>query len=126
MTSVFLIAALAALIIWAVLHAVRKAKKGGGCCGDREETVAKSAVRDRNKAHYPHTLTLRIGGMTCDNCARRVENALNSLDGVWATVRISDHRALVRMKDTPNEQTLRKAVQDAGYVVLGVESEANS
>lgn len=61
----------------------------------------------------------QIGGMTCENCARRVENALNSLEGVWADVRISNHQATIHTKKKPDEAALRQTMQNAGYVVLG-------
>ena len=112
---------LAALLGWAVWFTARKAKKGGGCCGDREETVCKTSVKDRSRAHYPYAIQLEIGGMTCENCARRVENALNALDGVWAKVSISSHSARVLCKTPPDEASLRQAVQQAGYVVTRVQ-----
>ena len=110
---------LAAVLILALLRVRKRARSGGGCCGDRPETVQKTAVKDRNKSHYPYELTLQIGGMTCENCARRVENALNSLDGVWATVRIDSHTAHLRLKSAPDVEQLREAVRQAGYVVMG-------
>lgn len=121
MTEAILGVLLAALLAWAVCRTVRRAKKGGGCCGEHGETEAKSSVKDRARAHYPYRVTLDIGGMTCENCARKVENALNGLEGIWATVRISDHRAVVRAKMAPDEDLLRRTVQQAGYVVLRLE-----
>ena len=116
MQNVLLGAVIAAVAAWAVWRVIRRAKKGGGCCGEHE-TVAKSAVADRNRSHYPYTAALQIGGMTCENCARRVENALNALDGVWASVSIGSHSARVRCKSAPEEKALREAVRAAGYVV---------
>ena len=107
------IAALAALI---VLLVRRKVRGGGGCCGTHERMEAKIRVRDRNPAHYPYRATLAVGGMTCANCARRVENALNALDGVWARVDLGTGRARLRLKDAPDERRLREAVLRAGYV----------
>ena len=109
---------LAAVIATAALRVRRRAKSGGGCCGDRPETLRKTAVKDHNRAHYPYEAELQIGGMTCENCARRVENALNSLDGVWATVRIDSHTAHLRLKAEPDMEQLREAVRQAGYVVM--------
>ena len=117
MQNVLLGALIAAVAAWAVWRMIRRAKKGGGCCGEHE-TVAKSAVADRNRSHYPYTAALQIGGMTCENCARRVENALNALDGVWASVDLSGHTARVRGKTEPDRQALSDAVRRAGYVVL--------
>ncbi|MDO5133218.1 MAG: heavy metal-associated domain-containing protein [Eubacteriales bacterium] len=108
------------LIVWAILHLNAKAKKGGGCCGDHEETVKKTAVKDRNRQHYPYRVTLCLGGMTCENCARRVENALNALPGVWASADISKKQAVVRMKEKLSEKELRGAVASAGYTVLEI------
>ena len=111
---------LAAITAWAVAHTVQKSRKGGDCCGEREETVKLAPVRDRNKSHYPYTAELTVEGMTCENCARRVENALNALDGVWAKVDLGSCRAAVRLKAPPEESELRRAVRDAGYVVTAI------
>ena len=121
MTEGIVIGLLALLALWAVLSAVRRLRRGSACCGEREAGPARVAVKDRNRAHYPFALTLSIGGMTCAQCARRVENALNSLDGVWATVSIDRHSAAIRTKAPPDEAALRRAVQQAGYAVLRCE-----
>ena len=76
---------------------------------------------DRNKSHYPHRAVLRIDGMTCENCARRVENALNTLPGTWATADLAAGRATVLLKQPPETETLRQAVRQAGYLLLRVE-----
>ena len=117
--NIALIVLLIALIGWAGWQAVLKLRKGGGCCGEHEAAPRRTGVADRNKAHYPNEAELAVGGMTCENCARRVENALNGLEGVWATVRIDAHTARVRCKSQPDEAALREAVSGAGYVVNG-------
>ena len=48
---------------------------------------------DTDASHYPYRDELLIGGMSCDGCAQNVANALNALDGVWATVTYADHTA---------------------------------
>lgn len=78
-------------------------------------------MADQDKRHYPYTVTLTVDGMTCGNCVRRVENALNRLDGVWAEVDLGARRATVRTKQRPDEAALRQAVRGAGYLVLSVE-----
>ena len=115
--NIVVILLLLALIVWAVRRTVQKSRKGGGCCGEHEAAEKRAAVADRNKNHYPYKVSLQIGGMTCENCARRVENALNRLDGTWAKVSISSHTAEVLCKSEPDEAALREAVRKAGYVV---------
>ena len=115
-----MLAVIAALAAAIVLLVRRKVREGGACCGTHEQMEARTRVADRNPAHYPHRVTLVIGGMTCANCARRVENALNTLDGVWAKVDIGTGRAVVRLKEAPDGRVLREAVSRAGYVVTDI------
>ena len=117
MTNMILGLGLALLIGLAVYRTVQRSRKGSGCCGEHE-TVSQKSVSDHNKAHYPHQVSLKLGGMTCDNCARRVANALNSLDGTWASVRFESKSATVRLKAEPEEEKIRRAVAEAGYVVM--------
>ena len=56
--------------------------------------------------------------MSCENCAIKVENALNGLPGTWATVRIGDKQVVVLTKQEPNLDEMRAAVRAAGYIVL--------
>ena len=78
-------------------------------------------VRDKDKSHYPYSLLLKVDGMSCGNCASHVENALNSLEGVWAQVDLEKGEALVRMKQEYGNNELKQAVKEAGYVVYKIE-----
>lgn len=99
----------------AVRQIIKRKKYGGSCCGEHEETVKKIQAADRRKSHYPYSAVLKVEGMTCENCARRVENALNTLDGTWAKVDISTHLAKLRLKEPPDEKKLVRIVAEAGY-----------
>lgn len=123
MASVIILLVLAVICGYGVYSYVHHLRCGGGCCGEREALDRKVKVGDKNKSHYPYTLYLKVDGMTCGNCVRRVENALNRLDGVWASVEMDRHMATVRMKERLPEETLKKAVKDAGYLVLQVSGE---
>ncbi len=92
-----------------------------GCCGSSGEGKEKRVkVEDRDCSHYPVVKVLSVDGMTCGNCARRVENALNRLEGVWAEVTLSEGEATVRMKQEIGEAELRKVLREAGYALLSV------
>ena len=58
---------------------------------------------------------LNIGGMTCAACARRVERALNKLDGVHASVNYATERALVTGLEPERAQQAVDVVVKAGY-----------
>ena len=64
---------------------------------------------------------LKIEGMSCSHCSARVEQALNSVEGVSASVDLKKKRAIVE-GDAPDE-VLCKAVEDAGYKVAGIKKE---
>ena len=106
---------LAALLIMAGYLTWKKLHRGGGCCGEHEVSVRRIAVADKDKTHYPYQVALAIGGMTCQNCAVRVENALNALDGTWARVSLDTQTARILTKQTPDIPALCRAVAKAGY-----------
>lgn len=61
-----------------------------------------------------------IGGMTCPHCAARVENALNAIDGVKARVDSGAKSATVEITGNVGNDTLIKAIQDAGYRITSM------
>ncbi len=68
------------------------------------------------------TKTIKINGMMCSHCTGRVEQALNALDGVEATVTLDNGgQAVVTIADGVAVETLTKTVTDAGYEVVSVE-----
>lgn len=93
---------------------------GKSCCSDGAsgKKAKKVVVTDTDPSHYPYSDELLIGGMSSDGCAQNVENALNALDGVWATVTYADHTARVRSKRPVDRDTLETAVRGAGYYVM--------
>lgn len=111
---------IAALLVVIGFIAVRKYVKSlrYGCCGSSGEEKVK--VADKNAAHYPYSVTLKVEGMRCANCTSRVENALNRLDGAWAKVSLKRAEAAVRSKSVIDDETLRTAVARAGYKVTEI------
>ena len=93
---------------------------GKSCCSDGAsgKKAKKVVVADTDPSHYPYSDELLVGGMSCDGCAQNVANALNALDGVWATVTYADHTARVRSKQPIDRGALETAVKDAGYYVM--------
>jgi len=66
----------------------------------------------------PERLRLPISGMTCATCAGRVEQALNALPGVQATVNLADEQADIRFDPhRVDSAALVEAVENAGYDV---------
>ena len=116
--NIIIVLIVAAIVVFGSISYIKKLKKGGDCCPEHEEATKSVKVKDRDKSHYPYEAKLAIDGMSCNNCVRNVENALNALDGTWATVSLEDNMATVLLKNSPDIEKLSKAVADAGYMVL--------
>ena len=63
-----------------------------------------------------------IKGMTCPHCNVRVENALNSVEGVTARVNVGAKCAMVDCHAEISNADLIRAVQNAGYEVTKIEN----
>lgn len=64
---------------------------------------------------------MNIEGMMCPHCQKHVSQALNSIEGVKATVDLENHCAYLQLDHDIDESLLVKAVEDAGYSVKGFE-----
>lgn len=117
-STAILVLFLLALVFLAVRSYLKRLSRG--CCGSGNgERLKKVPVQDRDRSHYPYLMCFTVDGMVCGNCARRVENALNSIDGVWAGADVSGKKVTIRMKTQIPAQTLRDTVnQIGGYTVL--------
>ena len=116
--NIIIVLIVAVIVVFGSINYIKKLKKGGDCCPEHEEATKSVKVKDRDKSHYPYEAKLAIDGMSCNNCVRNVENALNALDGTWASVSLEDNMATVLLKNPPDIEKLSKAVADAGYMVL--------
>lgn len=93
---------------------------GKSCCSDGQKRtrVKKAIVADTDVSHYPYQANFLIGGMSCEGCAQNVANALNAVEGTWATVDLGSRIATVRSKAPIDQQVLSAAVREAGYNIL--------
>ncbi len=117
MATIIVICAFA-LIAFAIYSIVRKmqGKAKSSCCGTPEVRTVKK-VDDTDESHYPYMYVIGIEGMHCSNCARSVENALNSMDGIWAGVELGRNRAVARAKQEMTESDFTEALKDTTYKV---------
>ena len=102
------------------LRRIAASTHGKSCCSDGTSgrKAKRVVVTDTDESHYLYSEELLIGGMSCDGCAQNVANALNALNGIWATVTYADHTARVRSKNPIDREALETAVKDAGYYVM--------
>lgn len=66
-------------------------------------------------------IDLKIEGMHCDGCAKRLEKVLNNIEGVEsAKVNFNDKCASIEYtEEKVNVEELKEAIVDAGFEVIG-------
>lgn len=70
---------------------------------------------DRTETSGIRRIRLDVTGMSCGACSRRVESALNKIDGVQASVAISTKVATIDAGPDISVADLCTAVEQAGY-----------
>lgn len=118
MENVIIVLILVAAVGYGIYSFIHHLRHGGGCCGEHDAPAKKVRAADTNKSHYPHRLVMGVDGMTCQNCQRHVENALNTLPDTLAEVNLSARNVMVWTKADADEEVIRKAIRDAGYLPL--------
>ena len=64
---------------------------------------------------------LKIDGMMCNHCTGRVEQALNAMDGVQASVSLEEKSATVTLSKDISDEALVETVTKAGYEVVDIQ-----
>ena len=118
-STILICAVLAVICVFSVRSYIKKLKNG--CCGAGGDWVRRIRPADREVAHYPYTYRLKIEGMSCKNCAIRIENAFNEQEGFYAKVDLGKKSALIRLKVPAAEEMLEQTVSRAGYRVTELE-----
>ena len=83
----------------------------------------KTVVNKENKQkEFYMEKTIKIEGMMCEHCEAHVKKALEALAGVETAVPSHEKgTAVVSLKSDVSAEQLTKAVEEAGYKVLGIE-----
>ena len=117
-STIVIVVILVVILFFAVKNSIPHFRGEGGCCGGSgKEKLIKPSKLERIIA----TKVIKIEGMRCENCNRRVQNALNQLDGVNAKVYGDRAEAVVKLGRDIEDIELEKAVTDLGYRVISIE-----
>ena len=114
MTTGIIISVLVVVCFIAVRTYVKKLAHG--CCGaggDKEQKLTKTA----DLSEFRYSYSVKISGMTCKNCAVRIENAFNRREGIFARVDFKSGTAEVSAKEPLSEFVIRQTVIGLSYSV---------
>ena len=103
-------------------------KLAHGCCGSGDGGKGEKRVRpsDKKRGNYPYEWKLRVDGMSCSGCERRMENAFHAEEGFLARADWKTGTVEVCKKEKVPEQRFRQIVKQAGYGFLGMEAVRNT
>ena len=123
MGTIIIVLILLVIVLTAVKATLKRILHGSACCGERDAPEKKIQPSDKNKSHYPYKYVLSVDGMHCSNCTRHVENALNSIAGLWATASLEKKTVTVLSKMELDSADLESEIREAGYTVLAITKE---
>ncbi len=116
MADAIILIVVVVLVLIALRSSIRHFKGEGGCCGG--EKVPKQSKKLTGVSCRKRIL---IEGMHCENCRNSVERSINRLEGASAEADLVKKQAIVSMEREIEDEKLKKAVEDAGYQVIGIE-----
>jgi len=105
---------LVVVIIFSLKGTLKHMKGEGGCCGGSPEPK----VKGKRLKEIKETKVFHIEGMSCDNCRKRIENELNSIDQVNARVSLKNKEAVIKLGTDVDEEILIQHIEKLGYKVI--------
>ena len=124
----FIVLAIVALLFAAALRYIIKAKKSGakciGCpaggnCSHHPAKKSKKKAPAKKGELLVGVKTVKIKGMHCEHCRESVEKALNSIEGIKASVDLKNNEARV-ICEAVDENLIKDAVQGLGFTVESI------
>ncbi len=117
LSNVIIIAVMAVILFFAVKGAIPHFKGEGSCCGGGSRT---KLIKPKKLDHVTAHKRIKIEGMVCDNCSARVQNALNSIEGINAKVVRSRGEAYLKLGKELDDEAITKVITDLGYKVTDI------
>lgn len=115
MINYIIIGILAVMFYFGLRSTIKHFRGEGGCCGG-------STYKARRKKL--HTVagkkTFLVEGMSCQHCVNRVMEAVNSIDGASALVKLKKGVVIVSTERPIRNETIKNAIEKAGYKVTGI------
>ncbi len=118
LVTIIIVIILIIIIVFGIRSYTKKLSQG--CCGAGGDAVERVKSSDDDSSHYPHQYLLGIEGMTCKNCAVRIENTFNKTEGFLAKVNLRKNTAVVHTREAVTDGELKSIVAKAGYHVTSI------
>ena len=118
MINVILILIVAVIAFFAIRFTVKRMQRKAGCCGSGGQNSV--MVEPKHIEKILGKKEIIIDGMKCKNCSAKVQNALNSLENVNASVSFKKKTAKVKFGQGVTDELLKTTVEGCGYKILEI------
>ena len=111
MATTIIIIILILISLFAIQSYLKKITRG--CCGG--EVSIDTSTKDVN--NYPFTRDVLIAGMSCRNCATKIENTFNKDEEYYVQVDFESNKARIKMKHNNPNINITTKIEALGYIV---------
>ena len=115
MENVIVFVLLAIIVLIALSATIKRLKSKGGCCSGGDYKLKKKKLKTviQEKTFY-------VKGMHCEHCKNRIEESVNHIAGVSATVNLKKNQVLVEYETLVDDTSIINQIEKLGYVVMSV------
>lgn len=115
MSNYIIVAILVVLLYFGLRSSIKHFHGEGGCCGGGTYKARKKKLNT-----IVDKITVTVEGMSCQHCVNRVMEAVNSIDGASALVKLKKGIVIVSMERPISNEIIKNAIEKAGYKVTGI------
>ncbi|MDO4306499.1 MAG: copper ion binding protein [Eubacteriales bacterium] len=115
MSNYIIVGILVVVLYFGLRSSIKHFRGEGGCCGGG---TYKARMKKLNTVVGRKTFT--VEGMSCQHCVNRVMEAVNSIDGASALVKLKKGQVIVSLERPVSNEIIRDAIEKAGYKVTEI------
>lgn len=115
MSNYIIAGILIVVLFFCVRSSIKHFRGEGDCCGGG---TYKARRKKLSKVTGKKTVT--VEGMSCQHCVNRVMEAVNSIDGASADVKLKKGIVIVSVEHPVSSDLIKNAIEKAGYKVTDI------
>lgn len=112
MESYIIIGMIAVIVVIAFISSIKHFKGEGVCCGGGGYKPKRKKL-----SGVKYTKKFKVGGMHCEHCKNRVEEAVNDIKGVAGRVDLKKGELTVSYAEDAPDEIIKAKIEKKGYTV---------
>ena len=110
MENYIIIGILAVIVVLAVVSSIKHFKGEDGCCGGGSYKPKRKKL-----SGIKYTKKFKVGGMHCEHCKNRVQEAVNDIKVVAGRVDLKKGELTVSYAEDVDDEIIKTKIEKAGY-----------